>query len=224
VGFDIGGSLVPVHRFLCANEEAFPYIAQASLPVRYEVGGTAATTPATVMRAVCASVISEGGEDLLTLSGRPAVSSGTFSNLASAVLCAVRVKSTINSIANHAVVIPEEVDVNISDAAALVTVLLNPEITAGTWTDVSSASGLEESFAGNAGTDPTVHATNRGTVIEKFYVPASAAVRASRAVGLGGKVVMAYSHLLAAGDVLAVLVEGSATTDASGSLRLREIR
>jgi len=224
VAFDIAGELVPVHVFLCANEDSFPYIAQASLPVRYEVGGTAATTPATEMRAVCASVVSEGGDDIVEMPGRPSVSAGSFANSASAVLCAVRVKSTLNSIANQTVVIPEEVDVSVVDAGAWVLVLLNPEITAGTWTDMDAGSGLEESFAGNAGTDPTVHATNRGTVIDRFYVPASANTRLQRSVGIGGKVLMSYSHLLAAGDVLAVVVEGGATTDAFGSLRLRVIR
>jgi hypothetical protein len=81
---------------------------------------------------------------------------------------------------------------------------------------------VEESFAGNVGTDPTISAN--GTVIDRFYVPATATVRNQKTTGLAGKVVLAYSHLLAAGDVLAVLVEGGATTDAFGTLKWKEIR
>jgi hypothetical protein len=224
VGFDIGGELIPVHQFLCANEESFPYIAQASLPVRYEVGGTAATGTDTVMHAVCASVISEGGADIANIPGRNYTSKGEFANLASAVVCAIRVKAQLNSINQNAVIIPTDVTVSIADAGAWISVLLNPEITAGTFTDVHTSSVVEESFAGNAGTDPTVHATNRGTIIDRFYVPAAANTKTEKTTGIAGKAVLAYSHLLASGDVIAILVEGGATTDAFGSLKWKEIR
>jgi len=223
VGFDICGELVPVHQFLCANEEAFPYIAQASLPVRYEVGGTAATGTATVMHAVCSSVISEGGADLADIPARTFAATGTTANLASAVAVAIRCKPQLNGINQNAVVIPTEVDVSITDAGAWVSVLLNPTISAGTFEDVSAgASTVEMSFAGNSGVDPTISAN--GTLIDRFYVPASAQAKAEKSASLGGKVVMAYSHLLGAGDVLAVLVEGSATTDSFVSIKWKEVR
>ena len=222
IGFDIAGEVVPVHQFTCANEEAFPYIAQASLPVRYEVGGTAATGSATVMQAVCASVISEGGEKLSEIPGRPFIATGTTANTATAVVCAIRCKAQLNSINQNALVIPTDVDISITDAGAWVSILLNPTISAGTFEDVSAASSVEMSFAGNTGTDPTISAN--GTILEKFYVASSASARAERSAGIGGKAVLAYSHLLGAGDVLAVLVEGGATTDSFCSLKWREIR
>jgi len=223
VGFDIGGELVPVHQFLCANEEAFPYIAQASLPIRYEVGGTAGTATATVMHAVCSSVISEGGADLAAIPARTFAATGATVSLASAVAVIIRCKEQLGGIDQNAVVIPTEVDVSISDAGAWVSVLLNPTISAGTFEDVSAGmSTVETSFAGNAGTDPTISAN--GTLIDRFYVPASAQTRAEKSASLGGKIVMAYSHLLGAGDSLAVLIEGGATTDSFVSVKWKEIR
>lgn len=223
VGFDIGGELIPVHQFTCANEEAFPYIAQASLPVRYEVGGTANTDAATVMHAVCASVISEGGADLALIPARTFAATGSTTNLASAVAVIIRCKQQLNSINQNAVVVPTEIDVSVADAGAWVSVLLNPTISAGTFEDVSTGmSTVEMSFAGNAGTDPTISAN--GTLIDRFYVPASAQARAEKSASLGGKVVLAYSHLLGVGDSLAVLVEGTAVTDSFVSVKWKEIR
>jgi hypothetical protein len=223
VGFDVGGELIPVHEFKCANQEAFPYIAQASLPVRYEVGGTADTGTATVMHAVCASVISEGGADLADIPARTFVATGATANLASAVAVIIRCKAQFNSINQNAVVIPTEVDASVIDAGAWISVLLNPTISAGTFEDVSAGmSTVEMSFAGNAGTDPTISAN--GSLIDRFYVPASASARAEKSASLAGKTVLAYSHLLGAGDSLAVLVEGGATTDSFVSVKWKEIR
>jgi hypothetical protein len=137
------------------------------------------------------------------------------------VVCAIRCKAQLNSINQNAVVIPTEVEITIADAGAWVSILLNPTI-AGTFTDVSTLSVVEESFAGNAGTDPTISAN--GTIIDRFYVGTSNNNRNQKSTGLGGKVVIAYSHLLGAGDVMAVLVQGAAATDAFATLKWKEIR
>jgi hypothetical protein len=60
VGFDIGGQIVYVHQFNCANVLAFPYAQSMNLPV--QCGMTCSGTVTTTMRFVCASVISEGGD------------------------------------------------------------------------------------------------------------------------------------------------------------------
>ena len=155
--------------------------------------------------------------------GRQFVATGTITNTATAVLLAIRCKAQINSINQNALVIPTGINVTVADAGAWVNVLRNPTISAGTFEDVNATlSTVEVSFAGNAGTDPAISAN--GTLVDRFYIGASANTRDSNAAGLVGKVVLAYSHLLAAGDVLAILVEGGATTDAFGSLTWKEIR
>lgn len=224
VAFDINGELVPVHQFLCANNEAVPYIAQASLPIRYEVAATISTTGAVTLSAICGSVISEGGADLAAIPGRQFPSTGTLANTASGTVLVIRAKSTFNSINSNVIAMPTDLDVSVADAGCWINVRLNPTVTAGTFTDVGARSAFEESFAGNAGTDPTVN-TATGTLIDRFWLPASAAIRTNNSRGLSGKVVLCYSHLLAAGDVLSIDYDGGgATTDVQASLKWKEIR
>lgn len=224
VGFDMAGELVPVHEFLCANDEAYPYIAQASLPVRYEVTATASTSSNIELKALCASVISEGGEDLFNVAGRPFPSSGEIANATSGTLLVVRAKSQLNSINSNVLAIPTDLDVTVADAGCWINVRLNATVTAGTFTDVSTKSAFEESYAGNAGTDPTIN-TATGTLIDRFWVPAGANLRTSVTHGLAGKAVLCYSHLLGAGDTISVDYSGGgATTDVFASLKWKEIR
>jgi len=60
-GFIIDGVFVPAHNFNHANLTTTTYITTASLPLRYEMKNTAATTGASTLKQVCSTVISEGG-------------------------------------------------------------------------------------------------------------------------------------------------------------------
>jgi len=63
-GFIINGAFVPCHNFNHANLVSTTYITTASLPLRYEMTNTAATTGASTLKQVCSTVISEGGYEL----------------------------------------------------------------------------------------------------------------------------------------------------------------
>ena len=63
-GFIINGAFVPCHNFDHANIVSTTYITTASLPLRYEMTNTAATTGASTLKQVCSTVISEGGYEL----------------------------------------------------------------------------------------------------------------------------------------------------------------
>lgn len=224
VGFDVAGELIPVHQFLCANDEAYPYIAQASLPIRYEVTATVSTSSNIEMKAICASVISEGGENLIDIPGRQFPSTATLANSASGTLLVVRAKSQLNSINSNVIGIPTDLDISVADSGCWINVRLNATVLAGTFTDVSTRSAFEESFAGNAGTDPTVD-TATGTLIDRFWLPASSTIRTTASRGLSGKAVLCYSHLLGAGDRISIDYDsGSGTTDVYASLKWKEIR
>lgn len=224
VGFDIGGNIVPVHSFACANEEAFPYIQQASLPVRYEVATSSAST---TMYAVCASVISEGGNDLQNMAGRQFAAYGKLTNVGSVLpAIVIRQSQTLNSINQNSVALPTDIDVAVADAGVWVEVWRNATITGGTFESVNATqSTMEMCWAGNSGTDPAVTAAT-GTLIDKFYVAASNTTKASRTGGLLGKTLLAYSHLLGAGDNLVVTIDpdGGSTADVFASLKWKEIR
>jgi hypothetical protein len=63
-GFIINGAFVPCHNFDHANLVNTTYITTASLPLRYEMTNTAATSGASTLKQVCSTVISEGGYEL----------------------------------------------------------------------------------------------------------------------------------------------------------------
>lgn len=224
VGFDIEGVIYVAHVFDHSNMSLHPYIGQASLPIRYWTKAAVASSSAITMDAICASVISEGGLPLQDMQGRPFVSTGELANTASGTLVVIRCKSQLNSINQNALVIPTDLNIAAADAGCWIELRRNATVTAGTFTSVNTGSVVEESFAGNAGTDPVVTA-GTGTLIDRFYVPASASARASTGTGLLGKTLLAYSHLLATGDTLSVLFNGGgATTDVFASLKWKEIR
>jgi hypothetical protein len=64
MGFVINGQFILCHTFNHANLLASTYITTASLPLRYEIRNTTATTGASTLKQVCSSVISEGGYEL----------------------------------------------------------------------------------------------------------------------------------------------------------------
>ena len=64
VGFDIDGEIFWCHAFKHANTTlVLPYMRTGSLPVRYEIRNTAAGVAGS-MKAICASVATEGGMDV----------------------------------------------------------------------------------------------------------------------------------------------------------------
>ena len=64
VGFVINGQFILCHVFYHANEITSTYITTASLPLRYEIKNTAATSGSSVLKQICSTVISEGGYEL----------------------------------------------------------------------------------------------------------------------------------------------------------------
>jgi hypothetical protein len=64
MGFVINGKFILCHSFHHANIINSTYITSASLPLRYEIYNTAATTGANTLKQICSSVISEGGYEL----------------------------------------------------------------------------------------------------------------------------------------------------------------
>ena len=64
MGFVINGRFILCHTFHHANIIDSTYITTASLPLRYEIANTAATSGASKLKQICSSVISEGGYEL----------------------------------------------------------------------------------------------------------------------------------------------------------------
>jgi hypothetical protein len=63
-GFVINGKFIVAHTFHHANLITSTYITTASLPLRYEIKNTAATSGSSTLKQICSTVISEGGYEL----------------------------------------------------------------------------------------------------------------------------------------------------------------
>jgi hypothetical protein len=61
IGFVINGKFYVCHKFHHANIIATTYITTASLPLRYEITNTSATSGASTLKQICSTVMSEGG-------------------------------------------------------------------------------------------------------------------------------------------------------------------
>ena len=64
MGFVINGNFYVCHKFHHANIIATTYITTASLPIRYEITNTGATSGVSTLKQVCSTVLSEGGYQL----------------------------------------------------------------------------------------------------------------------------------------------------------------
>ncbi len=64
MGFVINGQFIICHTFHHTNLISSTYITTASLPLRYEIANTAATSGSSTLKQICSSVISEGGYEL----------------------------------------------------------------------------------------------------------------------------------------------------------------
>jgi hypothetical protein len=64
IGFVINGNFYVCHKFHHANVIASTYITTASLPLRYEITNTGATSGASTLKQICSTVLSEGGYEL----------------------------------------------------------------------------------------------------------------------------------------------------------------
>jgi hypothetical protein len=64
MGFIIDGNFYVCHKFNHANIIASTYITTASLPLRYEITNTGATSGASTLKQICSTVLSEGGYEL----------------------------------------------------------------------------------------------------------------------------------------------------------------
>ena len=64
IGFVINGNFYVCHKFHHANLIATTYITTASLPLRYEITNTGATSGVSTLKQICSTVLSEGGYEL----------------------------------------------------------------------------------------------------------------------------------------------------------------
>jgi hypothetical protein len=136
MGFVIDGKLVLCHVFRNANVLDIVYMRSPNLPVRWEIVGDGA---ASSIEAICCSVASEGGQQVLglTRSVDRGVTGKVISNASLEQVIAIRLQSSLN----RAPVIPSGFSITTStNANAYWSILLNPTVSgAAVWTPVANS-------------------------------------------------------------------------------------
>ena len=163
VGFIINGAYVLCHTFHHANQLGFDrvYMTTATLPIRYEITNTGATSGASMMTQICSTVISEGGynsfgttESYGTGTTQKRLSnSGTYYPVVSIRLNAARL---------DAIVVPRQIDV------------LSPSVNYYRWALLNNATLTEATFAqtsqsGTVDIDTAATAVAGGFEIQSGY-------------------------------------------------------
>jgi hypothetical protein len=151
-GFVIDGQFIVCHTFHHANTLDRVYMTTATLPVRYEL---VSTGPSASMRAICSTVISEGGyvNRSQTRAIGTALTGKNLSDTAYRPLVCLRMKST----ALDSIVIPTAFDVyGLQQAAFVYRIILNPTLTNADWTSAGTNSTVEYDLSATALSGGTV--------------------------------------------------------------------
>lgn len=151
-GFIIDGAFIPVHNFNHANLVNTTYITTASLPLRYEMTNTAATSGASTLKQVCSTVISEGGYQLAgaqlsvgtpITTPRTLTTAGTFYPVVSIRLKAARLDAIVILTAVSILGITNNANYKWE-------VVVRGTTTGGTWVSAGTNSGVEYNITGTA--------------------------------------------------------------------------
>jgi hypothetical protein len=161
-GFIIDGQYIVCHTFNNANEITNVYMTTAILPVRYEIK-TVTSAVAASMKAICCSVISEGGFEQTSID-HVARRTAVLGTIGTTFLPVVSIR--LASGRTGAVVLPNRVQVLPTTSQNYeVALIKNPTLTAASWTAVPSDSNVEY--------DVSATATTGGTIVQTDYVTSS---------------------------------------------------
>jgi len=216
-GFIINGEYIVCHTFNNANLITNVYMTTAILPVRYEIK-TVTTPVAASMKAICCSVISEGGFEQTSIDhvARRTAILGTIGTTFLPIVSIRLASSRLGS-----VVLPNRIQVLPTTSQNYeVALVKNPTLTAASWTAVPSDSNVEY--------DVSATATSGGTIVQTDYVTASGSGGVgptSAATGYNWDLQLGAS-LAGVSDIytLAVrTVSGATTGDVVGSLSFYDL-
>jgi hypothetical protein len=160
-GFIINGEYIVCHTFNNANDITSVYMTTAILPVRYEITSTSAI--AASMKAICCSVVSEGGFEQTSID-HVARRTSVLGTIGSTFLPLVSIR--LGNTTLGSVVLPNRLQVlpttNQNYEVALVK---NAELTGASWSNV--ATDLNVQF------DVSASAMANGSIVQTDYVTTS---------------------------------------------------
>lgn len=172
LGFVIDGNYIHCHTIHHANIITSTYITTASLPLRYEIKNTTATSGSSTMKQICSTVISEGGYQLVGIQQAVGIPVNTPRTLGTAgtfyPVIGLRLKTSGDFL--DAIVILTAISViPISTAVYNWQVRATGTITGGTWTSAGTDSAVEYNTSGTSQTGGRIlasgyfSASNQGT-------------------------------------------------------------
>jgi hypothetical protein len=162
-GFIINGEYIVCHTFNNANDITSVYMTTAILPVRYEITTTSAI--AASMKAICCSVVSEGGFEQTSIDhvARRTTALGTIGTTF-LPLVSIRLGPTRLG----AVVLPNRIQVlPTTNQNYEIALIKNAELTGASWSNVTTDMNVQF--------DVTATATANGTIVQTDYVTTSGA-------------------------------------------------
>lgn len=146
MGFSVNGVIYICHRFLNTNDIDSVYMGSGSLPCTYEIFTIGPIVGTVLMKQICTSVLSEGGQPLVPFratagTGTTPVVVGTGQH----PIIIIRPSLLFNGITNRAHVYPYAIDiVPLGNQPIQVQAVFNPTIIGTpTWVSTSSFSGIE---------------------------------------------------------------------------------
>jgi hypothetical protein len=153
IGFVINGNFYVCHKFHHANIIATTYITTASLPLRYEITNTGATSGASTLKQICSTVLSEGGYQLTGLQQAVGIPVTTPRNLPVAgtfyPIVSIRLKTSPNRL--DAIVIATAISVVATTSGHYNWQVVASGITgAGTWVNAPGDSSVQYNILGTS--------------------------------------------------------------------------
>jgi hypothetical protein len=153
MGFVINGNFYVCHKFHHANIIATTYITTASLPLRYEITNTGATSGASELKQICSTVLSEGGYQLNGLQQAIGVPVTTPKNLATAgtfyPIVSIRLKTSPDRL--DAIIICTAISVIATSSGNYNwQVIASGTTTGGTWVSAGAGASADYNITGTS--------------------------------------------------------------------------
>jgi hypothetical protein len=153
IGFIVNGNFYVCHKFHHANIITSTYITTASLPLRYEITNTGATSGASTLKQICSTVLSEGGYQLNGLQQAIGIPVTTPRNLAVAgtfyPIVSIRLKTSPNRL--DAIIICTAISVIATTSGHYNwQVIASGTTTGGSWVGAPGGSSVDYNITGTS--------------------------------------------------------------------------
>lgn len=220
IEFRINGDLV--HLMDCGNTYPGPYMRSGTQPLCVQITNTGTST-ASSMNFICFSATSQGGEEapLYPYAAQNAV--GISTSTTEKVILAIRPKTTLNSVPNRILILPQTLDLEHTSGQLRWRLLIGSStgltITGGSWVSANSNSGIEYNITGTGFTGGSL-------ITGGFIAVAPGAITRDLSLYFSRLGLNLRNSLYGGQDVLAVTAvkDSGGNTDVRATLGWGEIR